>query len=63
MRRYRIEQPYEKLKALTRGKGIDRGTLEQFIKDLDIPDAAKHELLALTPRKYIGNAVQQALDV
>ena len=63
MRRYRIEQPYEKLKALTRGKGIDQATLEQFIKSLEIPDAAKQELLALTPRKYIGNAVQQALDV
>lgn len=63
MRRYRIEQPYEKLKALTRGKGIDQATLEQFIKSLEIPNAAKKELLALTPRKYIGNAVQQALDV
>jgi adenylosuccinate lyase len=63
MRRYRIEQPYEKLKALTRGKGIDQATLEQFIKSLEIPNAAKQELLALTPRKYIGNAVQQALDV
>lgn len=63
MRRYRIEQPYEKLKALTRGKGIDQATLEQFIKSLEIPDAAKQEILALTPRKYIGNAVQQALDV
>lgn len=63
MRRYRIEQPYEKLKALTRGKGIDQATLEQFIKSLEIPNAAKQELLALTPRKYIGNAVQQALDI
>jgi len=63
MRRHRIEQPYEKLKALTRGKGIDQASLEQFIKSLEIPDAAKRELLALTPRKYIGNAVQQALDI
>ena len=63
MRRHRIEQPYEKLKALTRGKGIDQASLEQFIKSLEIPDAAKQELLALTPRKYIGNAVQQALDI
>lgn len=63
MRRYRIEQPYEKLKALTRGKGIERDTLKQFIQDLEIPDAAKQELLTLTPRSYIGNAVKQAQDV
>ena len=63
MRRYRIEQPYEKLKALTRGKGIDQETLRQFIQDLEIPAAAKAELLELTPRTYIGNAIEQARDI
>lgn len=60
MRRYRIDQPYEKLKALTRGKGITREALQDFIGSLDIPEAAKSELLALTPRGYLGNAIQQA---
>lgn len=60
MRRYRIEKPYEKLKELTRGKGIDQAALQVFIESLDIPSAAKQELLALTPRLYLGNAVQQA---
>jgi len=60
MRRYRIDQPYEKLKALTRGKGITREALQAFISELEIPDAAKAELLALTPRDYLGNAIQQA---
>lgn len=60
MRRYRIEQPYEKLKELTRGKGIDQQTLQVFIKSLAIPEAAKQELLALTPRSYLGNAIAQA---
>lgn len=60
MRRYRIEEPYEKLKALTRGKGITREALQEFIASLDIPDSAKTELLELSPRTYLGNAIQQA---
>ena len=60
MRRYGIEEPYEKLKALTRGKGIDQASLKTFIEDLDIPAEAKDRLLALTPGSYTGNAVQQA---
>ncbi len=60
MRRYRIEKPYEKLKQLTRGKGITQQALQDFIKLLDIPDDAKTELLRLTPRSYLGNAIQQA---
>lgn len=63
MRRYRIEKPYEKLKELTRGKGIDQHTLQAFIKSLDIPESARDELLALTPRTYIGNATEQALAI
>ncbi len=63
MRRYGVEQPYEKLKALTRGaQGINQETLRQFIATLDIPDSAKAELTALTPATYIGNAVDATLE-
>ncbi len=63
MRRYGIEQPYEKLKALTRGKGIDRDSLATFIETLDLPESVKTELRALTPDRYWGNAPQQAQAV
>ena len=63
MRRYGIDEPYEKLKALTRGKGIDRERLQVFIDTLDMPDAVKAELRALTPASYIGNAIAQAQRV
>ena len=64
MRRYGIEKPYEKLKALTRGKdGINQDTLTAFINDLAIPDEAKEILLAMTPASYIGNAAQQARNI
>lgn len=56
MRRYGIDQPYEKLKSFTRGKQIDKLALQQFIQGLDIPDQAKHELLMLTPATYTGYA-------
>jgi len=60
MRRYGIAEPYEKLKALTRGQRIDSATLSAFIDSLDLPEAVKEELRALTPKKYIGNAAAQA---
>ena len=64
MRRYGIEKPYEKLKALTRGKdGINQDTLTAFINDLAIPDEAKEILLAMTPATYVGNAAQQARSI
>jgi len=63
MRRYGIEKPYEKLKELTRGKGIDRNSLQVFIETLAMPEAAKAELKALTPGRYIGNAIDQANKV
>ncbi len=56
MRRYGIEKPYEKLKDLTRGNKIDRTTLTVFIQNLEIPEHAKQNLLALTPDNYIGYA-------
>ncbi|NVK41206.1 MAG: adenylosuccinate lyase [Oceanospirillaceae bacterium] len=60
MRRYGIEEPYEKLKALTRGRDMNRDTIQAFIDTLELPDNAKAELKALTPQSYIGNAVAQA---
>ncbi|MBM7061782.1 adenylosuccinate lyase [Pseudomonas sp. UL073] len=60
MRRYGIENPYEKLKELTRGKGISPEGLQAFIEGLDLPAEAKAELKQLTPASYIGNAVAQA---
>ena len=61
MRRYGIEQPYEKLKALTRGQdGITKATLATFIEGLELPAVVKEELKAMTPATYIGNAVDQA---
>lgn len=57
MRRYGIENPYEQLKALTRGKGgIDKDSLHAFIKTLAIPEQAKTDLLAMTPASYTGKA-------
>jgi len=60
MRRYGIEQPYEKLKALTRGRRITQVDLARFIDSLDSPDAAKIRLKALNPGSYTGNASAQA---
>ena len=63
MRRYGIENPYEKLKDLTRGKGISAEVLQTFIETLDLPEEAKVQLRALTPANYIGNAGAQAKRV
>ncbi len=61
MRRYGVENPYEQLKALTRGKaGITRETLAQFIAGLAIPAEAKERLLQLTPASYTGMAATLA---
>ena len=63
MRRYGIEEPYEKLKALTRGNVMDQATIQSFIDTLDMPEQAKTELKKLTPALYTGNAGQQAKDL
>ena len=63
MRRYGVANPYEKLKELTRGKGISASALQDFIDGLEIPEAAKAELRQLTPAGYIGNAAEQARRV
>lgn len=59
MRRYGIANPYEQLKALTRGQRITREKLHEFIRSLAIPDGAKDDLLAMTPANYIGLASQR----
>ena len=63
MRRYGVEQPYEKLKILTRGRQIDAQVIREFVQSLDIPDHAKQQLIEMTPESYIGNADVQARDI
>jgi adenylosuccinate lyase len=63
MRRYAVEQAYEKLKELTRGRGIDQQSLQAFISNLPIPEDEKSRLLEMTPSSYIGNAVSQAQKI
>jgi adenylosuccinate lyase len=63
MRRYGIAEPYEKLKAFTRGKAITEAMMIDFVQQLELPDAAKSQLLAMTPASYIGNAVSQARTI
>lgn len=64
MRRYGVQNPYEQLKALTRGKeGISKEALHQFIRELEIPQAEKQRLLTMTPQNYIGKAVALARNI
>ena len=51
-----ITDPYALLKELTRGKRVDQAALAEFVDGLDIGQAAKNRLLALTPATYIGLA-------
>ena len=60
MRRYGVENPYEKLKELTRGRRVDAAAMRDFVAKLELPPAATQALLALTPASYIGNAQEQA---
>jgi len=60
MRRYGVPGAYEKLKALSRGRRLERRRLAAFIRRLPIPDAAKKRLLALTPSTYVGRAAELA---
>lgn len=63
MRRYGVEQPYEKLKDLTRGQKINAQIIREFVQDLDIPEHAKQQLIEMTPESYIGNADFQAREI
>lgn len=61
MRRYGVPNAYEKLKALTRGNAMTAETIRDFIGTLEIPEADKDRLRAMTPADYIGLAAQMAL--
>jgi adenylosuccinate lyase len=63
MRRYGLPEPYEQLKALTRGQGITRESMRTFIAGLDMPDEAKQRLLELTPGSYTGLAESLARHI
>jgi adenylosuccinate lyase len=63
MRRHGIENPYEQLKELTRGKRITAADLQAFIDTLDLPEVARQELRQLTPADYTGNAEQMAASI
>ncbi|MEA2679406.1 MAG: adenylosuccinate lyase [Candidatus Binataceae bacterium] len=56
MRRHALERPYERLKELTRGRAVDRKTIEEFVARLPLDDGAKAALLALEPKTYVGLA-------
>ncbi|MFP5357076.1 MAG: adenylosuccinate lyase [Gammaproteobacteria bacterium] len=60
MRRYHLPEPYEQLKRLTRGQKIGREAMRSFIESLDLPEAEKQRLVAMTPGSYTGNAAEQA---
>jgi adenylosuccinate lyase len=63
MRRYGIANPYEKLKALTRGQKVTRQMMLDFLETLEIPESAREQLRELTPASYIGRAVKFAKDI
>jgi adenylosuccinate lyase len=64
MRRYGLPEPYEQLKALTRGKsGITRESLQTFIEGLALPEDAKARLKSLSPATYTGLAAALAKRV
>ncbi len=63
MRRYGIANPYEKLKALTRGQKVTRQMMLDFLETLEIPESAREQLRELTPASYIGRAVKFAEEI
>ncbi len=63
MRRYGLPEPYEQLKALTRGQGMNAATIRAFVEQLELPADAKSRLLAMTPASYIGLAADLARDI
>ena len=63
MRRYGVDNPYEKLKSLTRGQKIDAEIIKDFVESLDIPFHDKEDLSQLTPMNYIGDAIKLARNI
>ena len=63
MRRHGLPNPYEQLKALTRGQGITEASMRDFVESLDLPVGAKQRLLDLTPAAYVGLAGKLAREI
>lgn len=64
MRKYAVEEPYEKLKAFSRGKTVTAESLQIFVDELEgVPDEAKATMKTWSPSNYIGNAVAQAKNI
>ena len=63
MRRHGLPNPYEQLKALTRGQGINEASMREFIQGLALPADEKQRLLGMTPGRYTGLAERMARDV
>lgn len=63
MRKHAISEPYEKLKALTRGKQVDAAGVRDFVSGLELPNEVKEQMRAWAPASYIGNATEQARSV
>ena len=63
MRRHGLPNPYEQLKALTRGQGITRESMRAFVEQLDLPAEDKQRLIEMTPASYIGLAERLARDI
>jgi len=62
MRRFGMDQPYERLKAATRGKRLDEASYAQLLIDLELPPEAQDLLRGLTPASYVGMAAQLAAE-
>ncbi len=65
MRKHGIAEPYEKLKAMTRGESLSRQRISSMLDELDLPENVKKDILSLTPANYIGEAqrlVSRLLD-
>lgn len=58
-----MPEPYEKLKAFTRGQRVTQESMRSFVEGLELPAGAKESLKDLTPATYIGNAAQQAANL
>ena len=63
MRRHGLPNPYEQLKALTRGQGINAASMREFIQSLDLPEAERERLLAMAPGDYTGLAAELARQI
>jgi adenylosuccinate lyase len=63
MRRHGLPNPYEQLKALTRGQGINAASMREFIQSLDLPEAERERLLAMAPGDYTGLAAELASGI